>query len=386
MSASSARSERFARHQLIEGFDQTLVQSLSVAVIGAGAIGNELIKNLLLIGVGSIDVYDFDTVELSNLTRSVFLRESDVGQAKAVAVVKRASELHPATKMRAISGAIQDTLSLTQASRYNVMLGALDNFEARLHLNEIAVHTQSNWINLAIDARQAVVEVFTLSSNSSCACYTCHLPDSVYTRMAQRYSCGGLQRAAFLEKKVPTTTVTASIVAAIGTSELLRLGHQKKLGKSKLFGGYKADQSQRSFIDTISMNSSRIALAPVSSCPSCSGQTNANKKPIAHKDLLLPWLTANANATVTLSNAIIERCECVNCGPTSQHAALVGQPVRLHNDSITFCERCQDHSVAVDSSDLMRAHQLLALHPNGVPPVSWVTTHDTIFDCLEKVT
>ncbi len=218
MPTSLARSERFARHQLIEGFDQPLVQALNVAVIGAGAIGNELIKNLMLIGVGSIDVYDFDTVELSNLTRSVFLRESDVGQAKASAVVKRASELHPATKIRAINGAIQDTLSLTQASRYDVMLGALDNFEARLHLNEIAILTQSDWINLAIDARQAVVEVFTLSSNESCACYACHLPDSVYTRMAKRYSCGGLQRTAFLEKKVPTTAVTASIVAAIATS------------------------------------------------------------------------------------------------------------------------------------------------------------------------
>lgn len=130
--------DRFARHRLISGFDQSRVSKIKIGLIGAGAIGNEILKNLLLLGIGQVDVYDFDHVEESNLTRSVFLRNSDIGQPKAHAVVNRASELHPATQLRAIEGDIFLTLGLQQASEYDLIIAAVDNFEARLRINEIA--------------------------------------------------------------------------------------------------------------------------------------------------------------------------------------------------------------------------------------------------------
>ena len=132
-------------------FDQQLVSKLRIGVIGAGAIGNELVKNLLLVGAGTIDVFDYDTVELSNLTRSVFLRESDIGRNKAVALVQRAQELYPACQLGAIAGSIFDTLTLSDARRYDVIVGAVDNIEARLRINDVALIAGCDWINLAID-------------------------------------------------------------------------------------------------------------------------------------------------------------------------------------------------------------------------------------------
>ena len=84
-------SDRYRRHEQIDWFSQQAVSATRVAVVGAGAIGNEVVKNLVLLGVGGIDLYDFDTVEAHNLTRSVFLRESDIGTGKATAVVQRAA-------------------------------------------------------------------------------------------------------------------------------------------------------------------------------------------------------------------------------------------------------------------------------------------------------
>ena len=92
--------DRYARHRAIEGFSQEELQASRVAVIGAGAIGNEVVKNLCLLGVGAIDVYDFDTVELHNLTRSVLLREADIGRGKAASVARRAAELDPIEALR----------------------------------------------------------------------------------------------------------------------------------------------------------------------------------------------------------------------------------------------------------------------------------------------
>jgi molybdopterin/thiamine biosynthesis adenylyltransferase len=212
--------DRYARHRAIEGFSQEDLQASRVAVIGAGAIGNEVVKNLCLLGVGTIDVYDFDTVELHNLTRSVLLREADVGRSKAASVAQRAGELDPAVKVNPVEGDVWETLRFADLGRYRCVIGALDNFEARLRVNQLCWIAGVDWINAGIDSRYVTVETFPFGSSpreSSAdlpACYECGLPPSVYERIAERYSCGGLQRAAARQRIVPTTTITASFAGA----------------------------------------------------------------------------------------------------------------------------------------------------------------------------
>lgn len=65
---------RYLRTNLIDGFSQEVVQKLHFAIVGCGAVGNEVVKNLTLLGVGKLDVFDFDTIEIHNLTKSVLFR------------------------------------------------------------------------------------------------------------------------------------------------------------------------------------------------------------------------------------------------------------------------------------------------------------------------
>jgi hypothetical protein len=58
-----------------------------------------------------------------------------------------------------------------------------------------------------VDSRNAVVDTFPFSLNAEAGCYECGLPPSVYQRLSQRYSCGGLKRIAFVEKRIPTGRV-----------------------------------------------------------------------------------------------------------------------------------------------------------------------------------
>ena len=53
---------RFSRLEAIEWWDQALLARAKVLVIGAGALGNEVIKNLALLGVGNIVIADMDSV------------------------------------------------------------------------------------------------------------------------------------------------------------------------------------------------------------------------------------------------------------------------------------------------------------------------------------
>ena len=60
---------------LLSWFKKERVRDARVLVVGAGALGNEVVKDLTLFGVGHIFVVDFDRIEISNLTRSVLFRE-----------------------------------------------------------------------------------------------------------------------------------------------------------------------------------------------------------------------------------------------------------------------------------------------------------------------
>jgi adenylyltransferase/sulfurtransferase len=83
--------DRFDRFRLIGWWDQDRLSQARVLVIGAGALGNEIVKNLALLGIGHVFVADRDRVENSNLSRSILFREQDCGRPKAEVVAQRAA-------------------------------------------------------------------------------------------------------------------------------------------------------------------------------------------------------------------------------------------------------------------------------------------------------
>src|SRR5277367_6713270 len=90
-----AEEDRFARFRLISWWDQERLAGARVLVIGAGALGNEILKNLALLGIGRVFIADRDRVENSNLSRSILFRERDCGRPKAEVAAERAAEIYP---------------------------------------------------------------------------------------------------------------------------------------------------------------------------------------------------------------------------------------------------------------------------------------------------
>ncbi|WP_281020113.1 ThiF family adenylyltransferase [Minwuia sp. IMCC3060] len=252
-------SDRYQRHSLIEWFSQEEINALNVCVVGAGAVGNEIVKNLALLGVGNIDVFDFDTIERHNLTRSVLFRENDIGRAKAEVVAERARKLDPNLNIRPYLGDFWELLGPIDFQRFDVVFCCVDNFEARLKLNRLCYLTSTDLVNVGIDSRFSSVEVYPFKAKPETTCYECAIPDSVYTRISERYSCGWLKKVSFIEKKIPTTIVTSSVGASIATSLGLRLGKT----------GNEPTQAIRILIDTISGHSQRSMLTKKELCPCC---------------------------------------------------------------------------------------------------------------------
>ena len=55
-----------------------------VLMVGAGGIGCELLKNLVLTGFGEIHIVDLDTIDLSNLNRQFLFRQEHIKKSKAL--------------------------------------------------------------------------------------------------------------------------------------------------------------------------------------------------------------------------------------------------------------------------------------------------------------
>src|SRR5580700_12289205 len=98
------QGDRYSRLQLIPWWDQEKIRAARVLVIGAGALGNEILKNLALLGFLNIVVVDLDRIETSNLSRSVLFRASDIGRSKAEAIAHGYRELLPEANVHPFTG------------------------------------------------------------------------------------------------------------------------------------------------------------------------------------------------------------------------------------------------------------------------------------------
>jgi ubiquitin-like 1-activating enzyme E1 B len=60
------------------------LEQARILMVGAGGIGCELLKNLVLTGFGEIHLVDLDTIDLSNLNRQFLFRHEHIKKSKAL--------------------------------------------------------------------------------------------------------------------------------------------------------------------------------------------------------------------------------------------------------------------------------------------------------------
>lgn len=228
--------DRYHRQSLISWWDQKRLRDARIMVAGAGALGNELVKNLVLMGIGHVTVVDMDTIENSNLARCVFFRPEDEGRDKAETLAERAGELNSDVKVEFVSGDIRLSVGLGMFDDVDLVLGGLDNREARMYINQACWKTSTPWIDGAIEGLMGVVRMFIPPET---ACYECTMSERDHELVSARRSCTLLTREEMLEGKVPTNATSASIIAGIQVQEAVKLIHRDELGEPALAGaGY----------------------------------------------------------------------------------------------------------------------------------------------------
>lgn len=209
---------------LLSWFKKERVKNARVLVAGAGALGNEVVKNLTLFGVGHIYVADFDQIEISNLTRSILFREEDAYSHayKADIVAKRAKEINPQIEVTPIVGNLFSEVGFGLYRSVDVIIGCLDSRLARYLLNRMAMRAGKSWIDGSIENLTGAVKVYT----PGISCYECGLSRDEFNNIMLRTGCADVVRTQTEHGRIATTPISASIVGALQVQEAMKIIHK----------------------------------------------------------------------------------------------------------------------------------------------------------------
>lgn len=213
-------------------FKQKKVSSAHVMVVGCGALGNEVIKNLALFGVGNLVLVDFDEVEYSNLTRSILFTQEDAlkHRYKVDAAAESVKKINPNINVTTIVGDIATSVGLGLIRKMNVVVGCLDNRWSRYTLNRLCMRAGVPWVDGGINALEGVAKVFIPGKN----CYACTLEPSALEDLKRSTSCAVAIKRNIESGRVPTTPVVASIIGAVQVQEAMKLIHKEALDSGEL--------------------------------------------------------------------------------------------------------------------------------------------------------
>lgn len=129
------------------------IKNSHVFMVGAGAIGCELLKNYSMIGLGSgekgqVTLTDPDMIELSNLSRQFLFREKHIGQPKSI-VASKVIQMMNADYKDKIDARLEKVCDDTEQifddqffKSQNICLNALDNLKARVYMDQRCVRNQ----------------------------------------------------------------------------------------------------------------------------------------------------------------------------------------------------------------------------------------------------
>ena len=128
---------------------QAKLQDLKYFIVGAGAIGCELLKNFAMIGVscggnGLLHITDMDTIERSNLNRQFLFRDRDIGHLKSTTAAAAVKKMNPSLNIKAHQDRVcpetEGVFNDDFFESLNGIANALDNVEARIYVDRRAVY------------------------------------------------------------------------------------------------------------------------------------------------------------------------------------------------------------------------------------------------------
>jgi adenylyltransferase/sulfurtransferase len=300
----------FSRERLA-GYDPAVLAKAAIAVVGAGALGNNCILALALSGVGEIRIIDGDTVDISNLSRSPLFRRRPQGSAappKAREVASTALSLSYAERPRMrFANAWVERLGLGAFEDACAIVSAVDSFEVRAWLADAARLLSIPLIEAGFYEGHGHISAFR-NAGAEEPCWRCLHPGA-----AGGFSCATLARQVVAAGGSPATQPLAQVFGGLVAEHAILAAH----GRFPL-------ANKRLHLDIRTGRSHLVELSADPDCPGIHRLAGTIRRLAARHDgpLAKAFEELGPDAILYLPSPFVVSAPCAACGS----AVPVGKP------------------------------------------------------------
>ncbi len=376
----------FDRAKLISWWSQGVVSSSKMLVVGAGAIGNETLKNLALMGVGNIFVCDMDTISVSNLSRTVLFSASDVGKNKAEVAASRVLEMsnNPECRVDYFVGDIVNKLGHGVFRRFDVVLGCLDNMLTRSNVNRRCCLFKIPYMDAGISGLGLSLNVHRFPESS---CLECGMDSKDIARERMiRYSCDVFKKRAIQEGHAATVLISTAIVSALQVQEAIKALHQSNGIELEVPVQY----GKKYYYQGMNHLFEQMKVPFKQDCPAHFSIEHVVETQLSSTDRLgdvLQFLRNLLGYDCVIDtypdSAFVTRAKCINC----HKDITLNKPMsEIYSDEL-YCEKCNksdasgytsDYSaIDIFSGDMDEQYLMdYSLEQIGIPPLHVITVRE----------
>jgi len=154
----------FSRQITLWGEDtQKSLQSKKIAIVGAGGLGSSLAYALGCSGIGKIDIIDFDTISYHNIHRQIAYSLEDIDKPKASTLASKIKAKNPFVQVCGYDIRFDEFIKKFD-KKYDLILDATDNVEARVFIDSYAKEFDTLWVYGSVEEFMGQVCLFDDSS------------------------------------------------------------------------------------------------------------------------------------------------------------------------------------------------------------------------------
>ena len=177
---------KYDRQTRIPDWDQSKLDNATVAVVGAGALGNHVCLGLIGLGVGTIKIYDYDEIEPHNLNRQSLFTEADIGSSKAESLASQLLERNSSINVVGIEEKVEEETVADIIGSVDLVIDCVDRIYVRRILNRYCLELDIPLIHGGISWIGGQVGILTRHT----PCINCIFPkDLQKTELEEETSC-----------------------------------------------------------------------------------------------------------------------------------------------------------------------------------------------------